>query len=741
MKKFFSLIAAVLFAGSMMATEVTVSKTVEELATANSWANGTVVTPFALDEVITVSTNATDANTGKYYTSGQQVRLYQSGAAELIISAAEGYTISSITLTYVSQNTGIFVEAESGVAVDFENVQSATFTVGNSGEATNGQARVTAISVTYNGEGGVTPPPADTYTVAGAPEEIFGAYWNPEFADNDMKKVGGIYTWEKAELELAPNDKIEFKVVKNHSWDVASYPAQNFEISADEEGVYTLKITFDPLTEEVEAVLEGAVVLADPTNCAEAAEAALSVSANNELYNDGKEYTIEGYVTSIAYAWKEGSMSFWMADTKEGGNVLEAYKCAIEKEEDAVRLGDKVAVTGKLTKYNTTPEFAAGCTVVIIERAEVIEPKNLGEKTIAEFLELKNFVDTCILTGTVANVKNTEYGNFDLVELGNAEVSVYVYGLLTAEGEAKKCFAEENIAEGDTLKVLAIYNEYNAAPQVKNAIFVEVKHLPVIADTIVIDIEEEVEYVDYVAAQGWWQFMAENDEYELSISNLYTTQAAGVYGIEDLDADYTYITVKATEEDILFVKGELTLTEGEDGSRTIEGAVTGSDGNVYIIKLVFRIPTAERVANVTISNGTLYDGYASAGLYAVYGTADDNTAYVQLAIWADTFSGDFTEEDLDFQYVGSGVQDADGSHSIFSAAITVTPGNGEGVYSITADLLCYNNTLYKVTMKIGEVQGINNVEDAVKAIKSIMNGQLLIEKNGKTFNAAGQMLK
>ena len=164
MKKFFSFLTAILFAGSLMAT--TVSKTVEALATANSWENGTVVTPFALDEVITVSTTATDANTGKYYTNGQQIRLYQTGSATMTLTAAEGYTISSVKLTYASQNTGILVEAESGTAVPFENVQSATFTVGNSGTATNGQVRLTAFEVEYAATGGTTPvTPATTKTI------------------------------------------------------------------------------------------------------------------------------------------------------------------------------------------------------------------------------------------------------------------------------------------------------------------------------------------------------------------------------------------------------------------------------------------------------------------------------------------------------------------------------------------------------------------------------------------------
>ena len=222
MKKFFSLIAAVLFAGSMMAT--TVTKTVEELATANSWENGVVVTPFALDEVISVSTEATDANTGKYYTSGQQIRLYQTGAAKMIVSAAEGYTISSITLTYVSQNTGIFVEAESGVAVDFENVQSATFTVGNSGEATNGQARVTSISVTYDAGGEVPPTPSINYYVAGS--------MNGWAADEAYMLTPNNQSLYEGEFTFAAND--EFKVIGFDGTNTSWFPegmGNNFQIT------------------------------------------------------------------------------------------------------------------------------------------------------------------------------------------------------------------------------------------------------------------------------------------------------------------------------------------------------------------------------------------------------------------------------------------------------------------------------------------------------------------------------
>ena len=76
---------------------------------------------------------------------------------------------------------------------------------------------------------------------------------------------------------------------------------------------------------------------------------------------------------------------------------------------------------------------------------------------------------------------------------------------------------------------------------------------------------------------------------------------------------------------------------------------------------------------------------------------------------------------------------------IFSASIHVVQGNGEGVYLITADILCYSNTLYKVTMKVGEDE--QAVDAVVKAIKKLVNGQVVIEKAGKAYNMNGIVIR
>ena len=115
----------------------------------------------------------------------------------------------------------------------------------------------------------------------------------------------------------------------------------------------------------------GSMMAATSMTCAEAATAALSVSGNNVEYNDGEEIEVTGYVTGIktAYSDQYHNISFWMADVADGGEVLQAFRAACATEADAPAVGDLVKVTGKLTKYNSTPEFAAACTYVILQGA------------------------------------------------------------------------------------------------------------------------------------------------------------------------------------------------------------------------------------------------------------------------------------------------------------------------------------------------------------------------------------
>ena len=210
-------------------------------------------------------------------------------------------------------------------------------------------------------------------------------------------------------------------------------------------------------------------VAIDTLTCAAAAKAALAGSSDSAV--------VIGYVTEIASAWTSQykNISFWMADSDNGGQVFEAFRAVCETEEEAPVVGDKVAVKGKLTKFNSTPEMDEGCTFTILERSTVV-PEEKGAVTIAAFLEAKDKVNIYTLTGTVSDIvmdKNDPtqynvYGNFNLTD---STGTIYIYGLLTADGEAMK-FRELGIEEGDVITLKGSYTEWNGEPQIKNAVFV-----------------------------------------------------------------------------------------------------------------------------------------------------------------------------------------------------------------------------------------------------------------------------
>ena len=95
--------------------------------------------------------------------------------------------------------------------------------------------------------------PEATWTVAGSPAALFGTEWDPANTANDMnKQEDGTYKWEKTDMELAASS-IEFKVAKNHAWTEA-YPGSNYNLAIAESGKYTITITFNAETKEVNAV-------------------------------------------------------------------------------------------------------------------------------------------------------------------------------------------------------------------------------------------------------------------------------------------------------------------------------------------------------------------------------------------------------------------------------------------------------------------------------------------------------
>ena len=82
--------------------------------------------------------------------------------------------------------------------------------------------------------------------------------------------------------------------------------------------------------------------------CAEAA------ALCNEL-SDGETstetYEITGYITDVFANISKGQQSFWMADAKDGGKIIQAYWANLPEGVESFKKGTKVKITGKLLKY------------------------------------------------------------------------------------------------------------------------------------------------------------------------------------------------------------------------------------------------------------------------------------------------------------------------------------------------------------------------------------------------------
>ena len=132
------------------AVQTTVTVNIGEYATANSWANGTKYDTVMMNNNITVTATGS-SYTGKYYSNGNDWRIYQNENPAVTVTAKTG-NIISVKVTYTVSNTGVLTLNGTNIAsgdVVTVNAKSVEFSVGNTGTATNGNVKITEIEVVY----------------------------------------------------------------------------------------------------------------------------------------------------------------------------------------------------------------------------------------------------------------------------------------------------------------------------------------------------------------------------------------------------------------------------------------------------------------------------------------------------------------------------------------------------------------------------------------------------------------
>ena len=228
---------------------------------------------------------------------------------------------------------------------------------------------------------------------------------------------------------------------------------------------------------------------------------------------------------------------------------------------------------------------------VDLDNVEVVVPElpEMVEVTAEQFLAAAEDSTIYKLTGEITRVANATYGNFDITD---ATGTVYVYGLLTPNGEQQKQFAAAGLKEGDTISVYGTRTSYNGDPQMKNAT-----------------------YISHVPGEGG------NDGPNTPATGVYASDSAFVCSADDAtNAVYTLGTTNINGETVSGFK----LGKAKQAGKFTSGAVSVS-GNKYLnfyaqgwkdgdVTLYFRVNGGATMSQKLVSNNAVTGNPPFAGL-------------------------------------------------------------------------------------------------------------------------------
>ena len=418
------------------------------------------------------------------------------------------------------------------------------------------------------------------------------------------------------------------------------------------EGGETPEPTPDPEEPESPVLPEGVIT------CAEA------VAICNEVGSTAttETYTIRGYVTNIAYAYDAGynNISFWMADTKDGGNVFQAYRSTPTTDTDkAVKVGDYVEVTGQLTLYGTTPETKQGGTYTILEAAEgepetpVLPEFPEGPITCAQALEV------CLATGTTSTTDTyTVHGYVTKIETAYSDQyqNISFWMADTKDGGnvllAFRVKGDATVKVGDKVEVIGTLINYGGnKPEVNTGT-----------------------YTILEVAEG-----GETPEPELPEG----------------------LTGEGTEEKPFTVEDVITLNNEVVGPYYVKGYIIGvmKDNKLYS-EAPFEVNTNLVIASTMSETTNIVPVQLPSGdLRASFNLKDNPTMFGALVL----IQGDLAE-----YFKKPGIK------------------NPTSIEKIKSD---------------GTTTGLDNITIDTNITKTIVNGQLIIIKDGVKYNVAGAVVK
>ena len=194
----------------------------------------------------------------------------------------------------------------------------------------------------------------------------------------------------------------------------------------------------------------------------------------------------------------------------------------------------------------------------------------ISKVSVADFLAAPEGTALYELTGVVKNIKNTTYGNFDLVD---ATGTVYVYGLTGAGvvGSNDKSFESLGINEGDVITIVGTRASYKETAQVGGTAYLVSHDVAATASTIADFLAQPV------ASDKWFKLTGTIDEIvKEEYGNIYLSDETGkvyVYGITAAPVaknDKTFTTLGLKAGDKVTIVGTRSQYAGASDPNQVE---------------------------------------------------------------------------------------------------------------------------------------------------------------------------
>lgn len=213
------------------------------------------------------------------------------------------------------------------------------------------------------------------------------------------------------------------------------------------------------------------------------AEAAAAMPETNQATTE-ETYIVTGYITETNGTISREQQCFWMDDEKGSKKTVQGYWCNLpEGEKDkALKVGDKITVTGKIMNYNNTPEIKNG-DVAIIERAEVLPVDTI---TVSDAIQrIKDGkLQACAVSGKVMEpFINTKAGNavcYWMTDVNNPNDSIQAFKMNGADDQKYNDLSDLEFIEGDVILVyakgLSLYHDNGKnidIPEINGGYFIE----------------------------------------------------------------------------------------------------------------------------------------------------------------------------------------------------------------------------------------------------------------------------